>query len=71
MAKFEAAIGRYVWLEIQGVEYRVYFEEAGQGIPARGCRFRTRCPVAIKQCETDDPILRKLPDGSAVACHLA
>jgi pimeloyl-ACP methyl ester carboxylesterase len=32
MAKFEAAIGRYVWLEIQGVEYRVYFEEAGQGI---------------------------------------
>lgn len=33
MAKFEAAIGRYVWLEIQGVEYRVYFEEAGQGIP--------------------------------------
>jgi len=33
MAKFEAATGRYVWLEIQGVEYRVYFEEAGQGIP--------------------------------------
>ena len=33
MAKFEAAIGRYVWLEIQGVEYRVYFEEAGHGIP--------------------------------------
>ena len=33
MAKFEAAIGHYVWLEIQGVEYRVYFEEAGQGIP--------------------------------------
>ena len=33
MAKFEAAIGPYVWLEIQGVEYRVYFEEAGQGIP--------------------------------------
>ena len=33
MAKFEAAIGRYVWLDIQGVAYRVYFEEAGQGIP--------------------------------------
>ena len=45
--------------------------EAGQGISARGCRFRTRCPVAIKQCETDDPVLRKLSDGSAVACHLA
>jgi peptide/nickel transport system ATP-binding protein len=45
--------------------------EAGQGIPERGCRFRTRCPVAVKWCETDDPALRKLPDGSAVACHLA
>jgi peptide/nickel transport system ATP-binding protein len=45
--------------------------EAGQGIPERGCRFRARCPVAVKQCETDDPALRKLPDGSAVACHLA
>jgi pimeloyl-ACP methyl ester carboxylesterase len=33
MAKFEATIGRYVWLEVLGVEYRVYFEEAGQGIP--------------------------------------
>jgi ABC-type microcin C transport system duplicated ATPase subunit YejF len=30
-----------------------------------------RCPVAIKQCETDDAALRKLPDGSAVAGHLA
>src|SRR3977135_3700347 len=33
MAKFETTTGRYVYLEIQGIEYRVYFEEAGQGIP--------------------------------------
>ena len=33
MAKFEAATGRYVYLDVQGIEYRVYFEEAGQGIP--------------------------------------
>jgi peptide/nickel transport system ATP-binding protein len=45
--------------------------EVGQGVPTRGCRFRTRCPVAVKQCETDDPALRKLVDGNAVACHLA
>jgi peptide/nickel transport system ATP-binding protein len=45
--------------------------EVGQGIPTRGCRFRTRCPVAVKQCETEDPALRKLADGNAVACHLA
>jgi oligopeptide/dipeptide ABC transporter ATP-binding protein len=45
--------------------------EAEQGILERGCRFRARCPVAVKQCETDDPALRRLPDGNAVACHLA
>ena len=33
MAKFDAAVGRYVHLSIKGIEYRVYFEEAGQGIP--------------------------------------
>jgi peptide/nickel transport system ATP-binding protein len=45
--------------------------EVGQGVPTRGCRFRTRCPVAVRQCETEDPALRKLADGNAVACHLA
>lgn len=33
MARFESAVGRYVFVEHQGVEYRVYFEESGQGIP--------------------------------------
>jgi peptide/nickel transport system ATP-binding protein len=45
--------------------------EVGQGTPEHGCRFRARCPVAVTQCETDDPALRRLPDGNAVACHLA
>ncbi len=31
--RLEATTGRYVYLDIEGVEYRVYFEEAGQGIP--------------------------------------
>ena len=31
--RFDSAIGRYVYLEIDGREYRVYFEEAGRGIP--------------------------------------
>src|SRR5580704_12788489 len=30
---FEPMIGRYVRLEIEGMPHRVYFEEAGQGIP--------------------------------------
>jgi pimeloyl-ACP methyl ester carboxylesterase len=33
MARFDAAVGRYVHLSIDGVEHRVYFEESGQGIP--------------------------------------
>src|SRR3954454_5685269 len=34
MARFaEAIAGRYVYLTVQGTEYRVYFEEAGQGTP--------------------------------------
>lgn len=33
MARFDKAIGRYVYLTIDTVEYRVYFEEHGSGIP--------------------------------------
>ena len=33
MAHFDTAVGRYVYLPIDGIEYRVYFEEAGTGIP--------------------------------------
>lgn len=33
MPHFDAAVGRYVHLTVDGVEYRVYFEETGRGIP--------------------------------------
>jgi oligopeptide/dipeptide ABC transporter ATP-binding protein len=39
--------------------------------PPSGCRFHTRCPIAVEQCKTDEPLLRKLDDGRDVACHLA
>lgn len=32
-ARFEPITGRYVTLEINGTEQRIYFEESGQGIP--------------------------------------
>jgi pimeloyl-ACP methyl ester carboxylesterase len=33
MARLDAAVGRYIYLDIDGREYRVYFEEAGRGVP--------------------------------------
>src|SRR5207244_10635562 len=31
--RFDAAVGRYVYVRIQGVQHRIYYEEAGRGIP--------------------------------------
>ncbi|MBI4527031.1 MAG: alpha/beta hydrolase [Deltaproteobacteria bacterium] len=33
MTHFDPAIGRYLYLDVQGIEYRVYFEQNGNGIP--------------------------------------
>ncbi len=33
-----------------------------------GCRFQDRCPFVTAQCRTNAPTLRKLSDGSEVAC---
>ena len=33
MGKIEPITGRYVWVPYNGTEYRIFFEEAGQGIP--------------------------------------
>ena len=30
---FDTAVGRYVYVRIQGVQYRVYYEETGRGVP--------------------------------------
>jgi len=44
--------------------------------PPSGCRFHTRCPIAVAQCRVDTPPLRAITlagrtDADLVACHRA
>ena len=40
-------------------------------IPAEGCRFRQRCPLAIEECARVTPQLSPVEPGHDVACHVA
>ena len=39
--------------------------------PPTGCRFHTRCPVAIERCTTEEPAFTRFEDGHLAACHVA
>lgn len=39
--------------------------------PPAGCRFSSRCPVAIEECGLSEPQLRAVRHGGRAACHLA
>jgi oligopeptide/dipeptide ABC transporter ATP-binding protein len=38
--------------------------------PPAGCRFHPRCPQAMEICSTVDPTMKRVQDGTMVACHL-
>jgi oligopeptide/dipeptide ABC transporter ATP-binding protein len=39
--------------------------------PPAGCRFHTRCPIAIEKCSTENPPLVELLPGHHAACWVA
>jgi peptide/nickel transport system ATP-binding protein len=38
--------------------------------PPSGCRFHTRCPVAIDRCKIEKPVLKKLDENRYLSCLL-
>ncbi|MDH4207690.1 MAG: ABC transporter ATP-binding protein [Anaerolineae bacterium] len=38
--------------------------------PPSGCRFHPRCPQAMDICSEVDPAMKRVQDGTIVACHL-
>ena len=38
--------------------------------PPSGCRFHPRCPKAMPQCQTHEPVWKEVSGGHYTACHL-
>ena len=38
--------------------------------PPTGCRFSSRCPLAVDHCRATEPEFREVASGHWVACHL-
>jgi peptide/nickel transport system ATP-binding protein/oligopeptide transport system ATP-binding protein len=39
--------------------------------PPKGCRFHTRCPIAVEKCSQEEPEFKEIRPGHFAACWLA
>ncbi|MGD9604722.1 MAG: oligopeptide/dipeptide ABC transporter ATP-binding protein [Bacilli bacterium] len=55
----------------QGTKQRIFLEGdiPSNVFPPSGCKFRTRCPLARKECAQRVPEFREVEPGRFVACH--
>jgi oligopeptide/dipeptide ABC transporter ATP-binding protein len=37
--------------------------------PPTGCRFHTRCPLAVERCRVETPPMKEVAPGHFAACH--
>ena len=56
MARVEPIVGRYVYVPYEGKEYRVFYEEAGQGIPLV-CRTFTKTESTARRVKNSECII--------------
>ncbi|MER1968936.1 oligopeptide/dipeptide ABC transporter ATP-binding protein [Castellaniella sp. GW247-6E4] len=70
-ALFAAAPGRRLRSDPGEPPVELRGEPPSPMSPPQGCRFHTRCPLAMDLCRVQGPELRAAGPGHSVSCHVA